>query len=57
MIEWIAYFLALIIGITLGLIGAGGSILTIPVLVYVLGISPVEATGYSLWPPLKTLFC
>jgi uncharacterized membrane protein YfcA len=49
MIEWIAYFLALIIGITLGLIGAGGSILTIPVLVYVLGISPVEATGYSLF--------
>jgi len=49
MIEWIAYFLALIIGITLGMIGAGGSILTIPVLVYVLGIAPTEATGYSLF--------
>lgn len=41
--------MALIIGITLGLIGGGGSILTVPVFVYVMGIPPVEATAYSLF--------
>ncbi len=41
--------LALIIGIFLGLIGGGGSILTVPILVYIGGISPVIATGYSLF--------
>ena len=41
--------LALLIGISLGLIGGGGSILTVPVLVYVAGISPVMATAYSLF--------
>lgn len=42
-------FLALLIGISLGLIGGGGSILTVPVLVYAAGISPVMATAYSLF--------
>ncbi len=41
--------MALIIGITLGLIGGGGSILTVPVFVYIMGIPPVEATAYSLF--------
>jgi uncharacterized protein len=41
--------LALLIGISLGLIGGGGSILTVPVLVYVAGISPMMATAYSLF--------
>lgn len=41
--------MALVIGITLGLIGGGGSILTVPVFVYVMGIPPVEATAYSLF--------
>lgn len=41
--------LALLIGISLGLIGGGGSILTVPVLVYAAGISPVMATAYSLF--------
>lgn len=45
----LGYILALIIGISLGLIGGGGSILTVPVLVYVLGINPVLATAYSLF--------
>lgn len=36
-------------GLTLGLIGAGGSILTVPILVYMLGIKPIVATGYSLF--------
>jgi uncharacterized membrane protein YfcA len=35
-------------GMTLGLMGAGGSILTMPILVYFLNVPPVIATGYSL---------
>ena len=35
-------------GATLSLLGAGGSILTMPILVYLFGISAVEATSYSL---------
>lgn len=40
---------AIIIGVSLGLIGGGGSILTVPVLVYILGVEPVLATAYSLF--------
>ncbi len=40
---------AIVIGISLGLIGGGGSILTVPVLVYILGVDPVLATAYSLF--------
>lgn len=40
---------ALLIGLTLGLLGGGGSILTIPVLVYVFRFPPLEATAYSLF--------
>ena len=40
---------AIFIGISLGLIGGGGSILTVPVLVYILGVNPVLATAYSLF--------
>jgi uncharacterized membrane protein YfcA len=47
--EIAGYFASLIIGISLGLIGGGGSILTVPVLVYLLGIDPVLATAYSLF--------
>lgn len=46
--EIIGYLLAIFMGVTLGLIGAGGSIMTVPILVYFLGVSPVIATGYSL---------
>lgn len=45
----LGYAAAVIIGISLGLIGGGGSILTVPVLVYLMGIPPVEATAYSLF--------
>lgn len=45
----IGYIAAALIGISLGLIGGGGSILTMPVLVYLFGISPVIATSYSLF--------
>ena len=47
--EIIGFILAFVIGITLGLVGAGGSILTITVLVYILGIPPIMATTYSLF--------
>lgn len=47
--EIIGYIAATIIGLTLGLIGGGGSILTVPVLVYLLGMNPVTATAYSLF--------
>ncbi|MDO4707771.1 MAG: sulfite exporter TauE/SafE family protein [Porphyromonadaceae bacterium] len=40
---------SVLIGISLGLIGGGGSILTVPVLVYLLGVDPVLSTGYSLF--------
>ncbi len=40
---------SILIGVSLGLIGGGGSILTLPVLVYLLGVDPVAATGYSLF--------
>ena len=42
-------FAAVLIGVTLGLIGAGGSILTVPVLVYLMGVVPSTATAYSLF--------
>ncbi|HSI68651.1 MAG TPA: sulfite exporter TauE/SafE family protein [Gillisia sp.] len=48
-LDILGYFGALIIGVVLGLIGGGGSILTVPVLVYLLSINPVTATAYSLF--------
>ncbi len=48
-ITLLGYFGATIIGISLGLLGGGGSILTVPILVYLLGIGPVLATAYSLF--------
>ncbi|NLR60429.1 sulfite exporter TauE/SafE family protein [Chitinophaga polysaccharea] len=47
--EMIGYIAAAFIGISLGLIGGGGSILTLPVLVYLFGIPPGLATSYSLF--------
>ncbi len=47
--EILGYFGALLIGISLGLIGGGGSILTVPVLVYLFRVQPVMATAYSLF--------
>ena len=40
---------ALLIGLILGLIGGGGSIVTVPVLVYLIGIDAITATAYSLF--------
>ncbi|RZL07531.1 MAG: sulfite exporter TauE/SafE family protein, partial [Pedobacter sp.] len=47
--ELVAYIASAFIGIFLGVIGSGGSILTIPALVYLFGISPQLATSYSLF--------
>lgn len=47
--EIAGYIASVLIGISLGLIGGGGSILTVPVLVYLFGISPLLATSYSLF--------
>jgi uncharacterized membrane protein YfcA len=47
--EYIGYFASMIIGLSLGLIGGGGSILAVPVLVYLFKINPEQATSYSLF--------
>jgi uncharacterized membrane protein YfcA len=47
--EILGYIASLFIGLSLGLIGGGGSILTVPVLVYLFGVDPVLATAYSLF--------
>lgn len=47
--EIAGYAAAILIGVSLGLIGGGGSILTVPILVYFFGIDPVIATTYSLF--------
>ncbi|HEX5001202.1 MAG TPA: sulfite exporter TauE/SafE family protein [Bacteroidia bacterium] len=45
----LGYIGAVLIGLSLGLIGGGGSILTVPVLVYLMDVEPVAATAYSLF--------
>lgn len=45
----IALLGAALIGLSLGLTGAGGSIITLPVLVYLAGLPPKEAVGLSLF--------
>lgn len=47
--EIIGYAASVLIGVSLGLIGGGGSILTVPVLVYLFGIDALLATEYSLF--------
>jgi hypothetical protein len=48
-IRWnILVIAAIIIGLSLGLIGGGGSILAVPILVYLFKINPEQATSYSL---------
>lgn len=47
--ELLGYLLASLVGISLGLIGGGGSILMVPILVYLFMLNPVTATSYSLF--------
>lgn len=45
----IALMLAVLVGVSLGLLGGGGSILTVPILTYVVGMGPQEAIASSLF--------
>jgi len=47
--EITGYIASIFIGISLGIIGSGGSILTVPVLVYLFGIGVEMSTAYSLF--------
>ncbi len=47
--EILGYVLAFIVGLSLGLIGGGGSILTLPILVYIMGVEAELGTAYSLF--------
>ena len=49
LIEILGYVGALFVGLVLGLIGGGGSILTVPIMVYLIGLNPIVATAYSLF--------
>ncbi|MCA0230868.1 MAG: sulfite exporter TauE/SafE family protein [Bacteroidetes bacterium] len=48
-LEIFGFGASILIGVSLGLIGGGGSILTLPVLVYLLHLNPVTSTAYSLF--------
>jgi len=47
-LDLLGFSLAVFIGLLLSLLGGGGSIMTVPVLVYVFGLAPALATAYSL---------
>lgn len=47
--QILGYLVTILVGITLGLMGSGGSILTVPNLVYLFDIPPAIATSYSLF--------
>lgn len=49
LLEFFGYISALAIGISLGIIGGGGSILAVPVLAYLFSIDEKAATAYSLF--------
>ena len=48
-IQVFGYIGALLVGIVLGLIGSGGSLMAIPIFTYLFHISPVTTTAYSLF--------
>ncbi|NCN40009.1 sulfite exporter TauE/SafE family protein [bacterium] len=47
--EMLGYIFTLVMGVSLGLLGGGGSILTVPILIYLFKVNAVEATAYSLF--------
>lgn len=47
--DYFGYFSSILIGVSLGLIGGGGSILSVPVLVYIFKMDVAAATVYSLF--------
>ncbi len=48
-LSFYGYFASIFMGLSLGLLGGGGSILTVPILVYLFGLDPILATTYSLF--------
>ena len=46
---WVGLGLAVVVGVALGMLGGGGSILTVPILTYVVGFDPQEAIAASLF--------
>ncbi|MGK7931910.1 MAG: sulfite exporter TauE/SafE family protein [Microcystaceae cyanobacterium] len=48
MIETVGYLLAVLIGVSLGLLGGGGSVLALPVLVYIMQVEPKSAIAMTL---------
>lgn len=49
LVEVIGYLSAVVVGVVLGLLGGGGSILSIPILVYLFNVEPALAGAYSLF--------
>lgn len=47
--ELLGYLSSILMGLSLGMIGGGGSILTVPILVYLFKVEPLQATAYSLF--------
>ena len=47
--EIAGYIAAVLIGVSLGLLGSGGSILSLPALIFFFGLEPILATTYSLF--------
>jgi uncharacterized protein len=47
-LELIGWLAMLLVGVTVGMMGAGGSVLSVPILVYLFAIAPTRAAGYSL---------
>lgn len=47
--HYLGFLLSIFAGISLGMLGSGGSVLLVPVFVYVMGIEPTLATAYSLF--------
>lgn len=45
----VGYIASVLMGIALGITGGGGSVITVPILVYLFRLDPVQATGYSLF--------
>ncbi len=47
--EIVGYIASIFVGVILGMLGGGGSILSIPILIYLFDIEPVRASAYSLF--------
>ncbi len=44
-----SYLAVIFMGVVLGILGGGGSVLTVPILVYLCKVEPILASSYSLW--------